>query len=330
MKSLDRYLLVLAACVCFFAIYILFVGSSFLSEGVASTSLAKIVRPEKKISQPVEIILTGDVMLGRTVMTTSLDLNDPVYPFRKVADTLRSADIVFANLENPIIKNCPRHTDGFKFCADPRMVEGLTFSGIDVVNLANNHTLNYGKEGLEETKNFLTSSKIDYVGVGNLVTKEVEGNTFGFLGFDMVDNQLSKGNLELIKTSDTKVDVLIVGVHWGTEYTQKASEIQREWANLIIENGADVIVGHHPHWVQEIEYISQQNTTGANLNHPTGGVVAAPVVYYSLGNFVFDQMWSQKTREGLAIRLTFRDSELIGEEKLPTYMTSWAQPEFVR
>ena len=86
---------------------------------------------------------------------------------------------------------------------------------------------------------------------------------------------------------------------------------QRDWATFMVEAGADVIAGHHPHWVQEIEYIDE-----------------VPV-YYSLGNFVFDQMWSEETKKGLVVKLTFEDGEIVNEELLPTYMSFHAQPEFV-
>ena len=259
----------------------------------------------------VEVILGGDVMLGRTVMSKSLDLDDPTYPFRKVADELKEADLVFVNLESPIIEDCPRTHEGLKFCADPRMRKGLALAGIDIVSLANNHSRNYGDEGLEQTKRFLEEENILATGLGELVIKEVRGIKFGFLGFDFVSKKPKDEDFKLVENSDVEVDVLIIGVHWGGEYSQKVSSSQREWAEGLVNAGADVVVGHHPHWLQEIEYIK------------------AKPIYYSLGNFVFDQMWSEKTREGLLIRLTFKNGEIEREERLPIYISSWAQPEFV-
>ena len=131
------------------------------------------------------------------------------------------------------------------------------------------------------------------------------------MGFEFIDKQPTEADYKLVSDSDKKVDILIVGVHWGVEYKSTASAKQKEIAKKLVENGADVIAGHHPHWVQEMEYID---------NKP---------VYYSLGNFVFDQMWSQKTREGLAIKLTFKDGRIVKEEKLPIFMRNWSQPEWV-
>ncbi len=258
------------------------------------------------------IILTGDVMLGRTVMTKSLDLNNPSYPFEKVSNELSEADFVFVNLENPIVLNCPRSSEGLMFCADPAMTEGLIAAGIDIVNLANNHTKNYGENGLPETIEILDNNKILTTGLGELVIKEIRGTKYGFLGFDFISKTPKENDYELVVESSSVVDVLIVSVHWGAEYRSEPAEIQRQWAKQLVESGADVVVGHGPHWVQGVEYINEKP------------------VYYSLGNFIFDQMWSEETKTGLVMKLTFRDGELIKEEKLPTYMSSWAQPEFIQ
>lgn len=251
-------------------------------------------------------------MLGRTIMTKSLDLGNPNYPFEKVSDELNEADIVFINLENPIVSNCPRSFEGFKFCADPAMAEGLVTAGIDVVNLANNHSRNYGESGLSETVEILGEKEILTTGLGKLVVKESRGIKYGFLGFDFLSKTPKENDYELVAKSVDKVDVLIVGVHWGAEYRSEPAEIQKQWAKELVEAGADIVVGHGPHWVQGAEYINEKP------------------VYYSLGNFVFDQMWSEETKKGLIMKLVFRDGKLIREEKLPTYMSSWAQPEFIR
>lgn len=257
----------------------------------------------------VSIVFAGDVMLGRSVMGASIDNNDPYYSFRNTADFLKNADITFANLENPIVKNCPRHVGGFKFCTTPEIADGLTFAGIDVVTLANNHTNNYGREGVEETKEYLTSKNINYVGQGNLVIKEINETKFGFLGFDYVTSQKTiETDMNLIKESDSKVDVLIVSPHWGTEYKNIASGFQRGVAQQMVENGADLIIGHHPHWVQNNE------------------MVGDTLVYYSLGNFIFDQMWSEETKKGLLLKITFEGKDIIKTEEFKTYIPKIGQP----
>lgn len=257
------------------------------------------------------LIFTGDIMLGRSVMTKSLRLENPNYPFMNVADLLRSADVVFSNLENPIVDNCPHVDSGFKFCSDPKMIEGLKYAGVDVVSLANNHILNYRKEGFEQTKKYLDLNGIKWVGDGNLVIIEKNKIKFGFLGFNFLTAKPQNKDLDLIRNSKRKVDILVVSVHWGEEYKDKPSSHQRLLARQLSEAGADYIVGHHPHWIQEIEKIG--NTE----------------VYYSLGNFIFDQMWSEETKKGMSVNLIFKGKKLEKENLLKSYMEKFAQPKWV-
>lgn len=263
----------------------------------------------------VSIIFTGDIMLGRSVMGAALDNNDPFYPFRKTSDFLKSSDITFSNLENPIVKDCPRHSGGFKFCTNYDVGKGLGFAGVDIVSLANNHTLNYGITGRDETNKFLSDMGIDSVGYGNLVIKEVNGVKLGFMGFDYVTNRYDffeeNDDWFKIEEADKKVDILIVGVHWGQEYKDKADSNQRKIARRMVDSGADVIIGHHPHWVQDKE------------------VINGKPIYYSLGNFVFDQMWSEETKKGLLVKMTFEGSNLVNTEEFKTYIPLIGQPEIV-
>jgi poly-gamma-glutamate synthesis protein (capsule biosynthesis protein) len=268
----------------------------------------------KKSPAKVSLLITGDVMLGRTVMIKSIESEDPTYPFRKVGDRMRTSDIVFINLENPVIESCPFHETGFVFCADLTSLDGLLFAGVDVANLANNHSLNYGKDGLDQTVKHLGDRGIMATGLGELIKIERGGINFGFLGFDksqQVNPVLTEKESELIKKSDAEVDVLVIAMHWGVEYQNRALPGVRNIARKLVDLGADVVVGHHPHWVQDWEFID--------------GVP----VFYSLGNFVFDQMWSEETKKGMAVKLVYENGVLKDYELMPTYMSSWAQPEFV-
>ena len=278
-----------------------------ISSGIFQTPVSTLT-PVPKLT---EIILTGDVMLGRKVMIKSYEVGDYSYPFRKIYRELKRADLVFVNLENPIVENCPLIEGGFKFCASYEMLEGLKLSGIDVVSLANNHSRNFGEGGVKETVAILKTIDISATGLSNLIVKEVNGVKYGFLGFDFVSNNPDEADFDLVKKSNSQVGVLIVGVHWGNEYRDKPNDYQVQWANRLVESGADVIAGHHPHWVQTIDYINGKP------------------VYYSLGNFIFDQMWSEETKKGTVVRLRFDKDKLVSEEFLPTYMSLWAQPEFV-
>lgn len=276
------------------------------------------ILPAQSIKSPqtndnkTTIVFGGDVMLGRSVMGEALDQNDPLYPFRKTADFLKDADVTFVNLENPIVKDCPRHKGGFKFCTTYDIAGGLNYSGVDIVTLANNHTENYGKSGFEETKSYLKENGLEYVGDGNLVIKEVDGVKFGFLGFNYTFSTtgLAK-DLGVIKNSDSQVDILIVGNHWGQEYKNIANSFQVNAAHQMIDNGADVVIGHHPHWVQNFEEYNGKP------------------IYYSLGNFVFDQMWSEETKKGLLVKMTFDKTDVVDRQEFRTYIPKIGQPELV-
>ena len=258
------------------------------------------------------IVFTGDVMLGRSVMGESLDNNDLYYPFRNVSSYLRDSDITMVNLENPITKNCQRTVGGYTFCTTPEIARGLSYSGVDIVNLANNHTLNYGKDGFSETQKYLGQMGIKYVGKDNLEIIRKNGTVFGFLGFDLVSNGYDLEKIyKLTNESDKQVDVLIVNMHWGNEYESEPNSLQKTVAKKLVQNGADIITGHHPHWVQSFDYVE---------GIPT---------YYSLGNFIFDQSWSEKTKEGLLVKFSFDGSDIDTIEEKRVYMRNFAQPEFV-
>jgi len=313
MNKLQVFLLIVLSC-----FIVLFIKYNFKPDIFTPISNPLITTPKE-----TKIMLVGDVMLGRSVMTKSLALKDPLYAFRNVKDGLIGNDIIFANLEAPFVENCPITNSGMTFCAPPDLVQALTYAGINVVNLANNHILNYGMEGLKSTQKILGENQILYTGVNNLAIKEVNNIKFGFLGFDLVDNKFTASDQKLISESKNKTDVLIVSVHWGSEYQATASVEQKRVAREMVNSGADIIVGHHPHWVQDSVCIER---TGSKLINPSGCVP----VFYSLGNFVFDQMWSEETKKGLAVKLIYSGMKLVNQEQLPVYIPNPGQPEFVQ
>ncbi len=304
------------------------------SKLVAEVSSIRPQNVQAEQNEPVTLLTTGDIMLGRTVMSVSKKLNDPLYPFGLVSDKLNKAGIVYINLENPIIKDCPQHVEGFRFCADLYMVEGLSFAGVDVVNIANNHMLNWGEDGKQQTLKTLSDKGIKTTGYGNLAYVEQNRIKFGFIGFDFVTNGyiLSEEEKEVINRLDANTDILVSGVHWGNEYDDVANSHQRKMAQELIDMGVDLIIGHHPHWVQDLDCFIKngENYEVINIKREDFGKKYCPNnsirVYYSLGNFIFDQMWSEETRRGLAVEFTFVGGEIVQEEYFPVYMREWAQP----
>lgn len=289
--------------------FLKFSGLSALTVGLGMPT-ESLESPE--IKKRTEIIYAGDVMLGRTVMATAQDEGDPNYAFRELGAFLDTADIAFVNLENPVIEDCPRIEDptNLTFCTTPEIAESLVYAGIDVVTLANNHSRDYGDNGLNETVRQLNRLGVESAGINNLVVKEKGGTKFGFAGLEFVTRSDEEEDYEMIRQFSEDVDVLIVGVHWGTEYRIEPNYYQKRQARRLVEAGADTIVGHHPHVVQPKEMID--------------GVP----VYFSLGNLVFDQMW-EKTRRGLMVRQVYEGSSLVSNKLIETEMENVGQPKLV-
>ncbi|MFA6272009.1 MAG: CapA family protein [Patescibacteria group bacterium] len=287
----------------------------------------------KKNDPVVTIMAVGDIMLSRDVDTKMQKYNDYNYPFLKTAELLESADITFGNLESPITPGRKINTNEMVFRADPESVEGLQLAGFDLVTLANNHTLNFGKEGLSDTFKYLDSAGIEYMGAGESVkdayqpyVKEIKGMTFAFLAYSYASSPVSDYNSEeqnptltfmdfdkmkqdVADASDI-ADFVIISMHDGYEYQFTPNQHQKDFAHAAIESGADLVVGHHPHVVQTME------------KYQDGYII------YSLGNFVFDQMWSQETREGMIAEITFSKEGISGFEFFPVVIEDYAQPRF--
>lgn len=258
------------------------------------------------------LIATGDVIPARYVNFQTVKKNNFRWPFEKTADFLKSGDITFINFETPLIKNRPLTGEGMVFCGDPRNVEGLIFAGVDVANLANNHMGDYSALGINSTVGLLESAGILVTGISGPAFKNIKGLGFSFLGYDdvssKIDEEKIKAEIELARKNS---DIVIIAFHWGSEYVSQPSKRQRDLAHLVIDSGADLVIGNHPHWIEPVEIYKDK------------------VITYAHGNFIFDQMWSQKTREGVVGKYTFYDKKLIDAEFLPVLIEDYAQPNFL-
>jgi poly-gamma-glutamate synthesis protein (capsule biosynthesis protein) len=272
-----------------------------------TTSYFSVTFGEKKneetFSKGVKTVLfVGDIMLDRSVEYL-MKQNSIYYPFQKISQFLRGIDIVFANLEGPVVKNPPEFSDdSLKFAFSPEIIEGVSWSNFNLFSLANNHTLDMGKEGLKETKDWLKKYQINFVGSPLTSSSDNPDSFFSrdnitFLAFNRIFPFTVKEK-EIIKTikmvKSLKPDnFLIVSLHWGEEYKSINSPAQQSLAHKIIEAGADLIIGHHPHVVQNIEKYQGK------------------LIFYSLGNFIFDQYFSKETQQGLAVGLEIYPDRLV-------------------
>ncbi|MDP2860517.1 MAG: CapA family protein [bacterium] len=264
------------------------------------------------------IIVTGDVIPARFVNFQASQKKDFRWPYLKTAEVLKKADITFINMETPLIDRCPVTQEGMIFCGDSGNVEGLLYAGVDITSLANNHAGNYGLIAVEETKRLLNTNKILTTGIDGAEVIDVRGVKFAFLGYnDISKPQLGVANVdeEKIKSdialARKKADVVIITYHWGVEYRDKPDDRQKYLGRFAIDAGADLVIGNHPHWIQPVEIYKDK------------------LIAYAHGNFVFDQEWSLKTRQGVVGKYTFYDNQLIDVEYLPVLIENYGQPRFL-
>jgi AmmeMemoRadiSam system protein B len=264
------------------------------------------------------MMVTGDVNPARSVNSRVTKLNNFKWPYQKTAEVLEMADATFINLETPLIPNCPVTDTGFKFCGSDKNVEGLVFAGVDIVSLANNHAGNYGLGGISSTVDLLTRNGMMVTGLNGPVYYDIRGLKFAFLGYNDIgysqagvswadENKISSEITEAKKNAD----IVVVMFHWGGEYRHQPDDRQRFLGHLAIDAGADLIVGNHPHWIQPVEIYKQK------------------LIAYGHGNFVFDQEWSLKTKQGVVGKYTFYDNHLVDAEFLPVQIKNYGQPDFL-
>jgi len=249
----------------------------------------------------IRLVLVGDLMFNGAYLLPPNDDREPAYYFSGVRDLFESADISFCNLESTLFAyGSPiRPGTGFHLRSQPeKMIPILEYLGMNVVSLGNNHMDDFGAESLVETKRFLLEQGFTAFGVGETAGEARKpafaspgGARVAFLGYttNTADDGVSPDIGSVIATEDSPgsnyyaleriredidgirndADILCVSLHWGYEYFRYPSPKQIDLAHAIIDAGADIIIGHHPHCVQGIE-------------HYGGGLIL-----YSLGNFFF-------------------------------------------
>ena len=245
---------------------------------------------------------------------------------------ISSADIAVANFENPAPDQPSYHTSGTRFTADPRLIPGLVDAGIDYVSIANNHIGDAGDLGILQTIANLRKNKLKFSGAGKDLAAarkpailKAAGTTVAILGYDAIakgyfagpdetgSSQLSlkRATTDIARARAAGADLVIVFPHWGIEYRNKPFEAQQALARSIIDAGADMIIGNHAHWIGAVE------------------IYKGKPIWYALGNFVFDQTWSEPTMEGITLELTFQGSDLRQIRMRPHVILDKAQPNFL-
>lgn len=298
----------------------------------ADANLTNIAQQQKQEEQrEASLIAVGDIMLSRYVNFQMTKLGDS-YPFLKTRDYLQGGDIVFGNLETSITTGTiPINTMNFR--ARPGIETELRNSNFTVLSLANNHVPNYGQQAVLDTLDYLNKANIKPVGAGaNAIDAyfpifiEKNGITFAFFAYN--DNDVIPPNYEAsannagtafmdiekmkqgVSIASKIADHVIVSMHSGDEYKEIANTRQREFAHTAIDAGADLVIGHHAHVVQQAELYKDK------------------YIFYSLGNFIFDQEWSKDTKQGLMAKFIFNKKDLKHIELKPIVISDYCQPDF--
>jgi len=332
-KNLPSLLLLL--CLSFslflFSIYISKINNEIDSFYLEAVSSQNFVKKEGSIT----LILVGDIMLDRGVeyMIKKEGKGDFKFPFLKIVDNLKGAKLLFGNLEGPISDKGKKVGSIYSFRHNPKAIEGLTFAGFNVLSLANNHSLDYTRKALEDCQRRLINAGIGYEGAGfteneafSPFIKKIEGTKIGFLAYTNLGPEswratsensgiawISEKDMEKIKedirAAKEKMDVLIVSLHAGEEYQKEPTQFQVEFSKVAIEAGADIVVGHHPHVVLPSEKYKQG------------------YIFYSLGNFIFDQSFSEETMKGLIFKVLIKNAKIDEVIPIEIKINKFFQPE---
>ncbi len=325
---------------------ILAVGAAAMLPGfLGDNSPVTTPPPPPAASKPVRdglvsLALTGDVMMSRNVAKSLLDNRRGYdFPFANTTEILRAADLAFCNVECPISGRGKVIEKRYTFNAAPESAWGIAAAGIDIGSMANNHVLDYGEVAMRDTAANLVKNKVQPLGLTKrgipqdpFVT-EIDGVRIGFLAY--VDPESPYGNAKEfavfpegpalgdnasvaadIQRLKATVDIVAVSVHWGVEYELTPNARQRAFGNFIIDQGAHLVIGHHPHVLQDAEWYGDG------------------LIIYSLGNFVFDQKSRPPTRESRIFRVWASKAGIQKAEYLPLFINDdWQptpkQPDFV-
>ncbi len=267
--------------------------------------------PRSPILQPIRILFGGDIMLDRHIRLAAEKNGGYDFILASMKNWLDSYDLVVANLEGPIttkpsisVHSRPGEPRNYSFTFDPKVVNFLADNNIGVVNLGNNHILNFGQKGLNQTISFLTQAEIGFFGqpsqADNYIIKDFYGFKIGFVNYNQFDKASREKIWARLKKAKQTSDWLVVYAHWGIEYQPIANNQISRLAHQLIDNGADLIIGSHPHVVQ-----NWQEYKGKRI-------------YYSLGNFVFDQYFSAEVKKGLLI-----EARINPKDKMVKYRAYW-------
>lgn len=284
-------------------IYFIIYQTNFRATKTANNYVSEIPETKTDESRKTVLLFAGDMMFDRYIRQIA-EKHGYQYIIEPVKDILLSNNTVIANLEGPVTSR-PSVSVGseigskpnFIYTFDPKIVDILSLNNIRIVNIGNNHIMNQGIEGIYETKKYLDMDEISYF--GNTGTSESQRTTTfyineintGFVNFNEFVQNGKEAVFEDIDKIKKAADICIVFAHWGPEYTKDAPQYIKDLARSLVDRGANLVIGTHPHviWPKE-EY-------------------RKAMIYYSLGNFIMDQYFSEETKKGMLVKMEIDKTE---------------------
>ncbi|MFA6171769.1 MAG: AmmeMemoRadiSam system protein B [Patescibacteria group bacterium] len=262
----------------------------------------------KGVKESLRLLFFGDLMLDRHV-GEKIKSKGADYPFAKLIkpdeggeNIFSGKDLVSANLEGAVTDLGAHYppANSYDFAFSPDLIKSLKKYNFNFFNLANNHFSDQGERGIMETRENLKALGFDFSGckdaqIGDCSSVIVEkgGKKIGLAGFSMVYKNFSLEKArEAVEKLKKETDLVIVNIHWGAEYQHNNNSSQKNTGQALIDSGADIIIGHHPHVMQGME------------------IYKGKPIFYSLGNFVFDQYFSEDTQEELALSIGWAPDKL--------------------
>ncbi len=309
------------------------IGNAYYKTIAASTFFSPVLlKQEQEVAEEtIKLIFAGDVMLDRGVKASVYEHGEGEFSFlfEKSSEFLNEADILFGNLESVVSDKGEKIGSKYSFRAPPEAVSGLTEAGFNIVSVANNHVFDYGRVAMEDSFVRLGEAGIKITGGGFSYNEacfptmmEVKGVRVAFLAYTdlAIDHWLAGENSSGIcflseKNLDNGIrkaegsDLTVISLHFGSEYQDQPTVQQKYWGRYAVDKGADLVIGHHPHVIQPVENYNQ-------------GFIA-----YSLGNFIFDQNFSEETMEGLLVEVE-ASKQGVREIRLhKAHLNDYFQPE---
>ncbi|MBI5231223.1 MAG: CapA family protein [Coriobacteriales bacterium] len=278
------------------------------------------------------VAAVGDLLFDRNV-SDLIEAEGGEAPFTGVADDLAKADVTVGNLESIISDRGEPADKDTTFRGDPRAIQGLTSAGFDFVSLANDHVMDYGPDALRDSLQTLKMAGIAPAGAGmdrdaawRPATYERDGAKVAYLAFSHIvpdefiaqpdragmasGKQDRERTMAAIKAARKDHDYVIVSFHWGVENEDYADDEQTEWARAAVDAGADMVLAHHPHVIQGVEFYKRR------------------LIAYSLGDFVFDH-YTQKTGESFILHAKLGPDGVTNARAVPVYLDDMGRPEYV-